>query len=130
MDPRRVYVAGISAGGAMANIMAVTYPDLYAAAMIDAGCDYMATASCLGAVSAIPGNVSGADAYTEMQSDAQYGVTPRVVPVIVIQGDTDPVVPWPNSTLILHQWLSTDALVTGGSASLTPAANQLEQPLP
>ena len=106
-DPRRVFVGGISAGGAMANIMAVTFPDLYAAALVYAGCDYMATPNCLGTVSALPGNVSGQDAYNEMTANH----VARVVPVIVVQGDADPVVPFPNSTLVLEQWLTTDALV-------------------
>jgi poly(3-hydroxybutyrate) depolymerase len=120
VDARRVYVGGISAGGAMADIMAVTYPDLYAAAMVYAGCDYKATANCLGSVSAVPGNVSGEDAFAEMQANAADGVVPRVVPVIVIQGDADPVVPFPNSTEVVHQFLTTDARVTGGTVSAIP----------
>ena len=116
VDARRVYVGGISAGGAMADVMAATYPDLYAAALVYAGCEYLGT-TCTEGPAALPPSVSGQLAYQAM------GPRARVVPVIVIHGTADEVVPYSNGKLIVEQFLHSDAWAVNGSDT-APAVSQ------
>jgi poly(hydroxyalkanoate) depolymerase family esterase len=108
IDARRTYVGGISAGGAMSVIMAATHPDLYAAAMVSAGCEYNGL-PCLGSVSALPPETAGEMAYRASGPHA------RVVPVLVIQGDADPLVPYPNAEIVVQQFLATDDWADDGA---------------
>jgi poly(hydroxyalkanoate) depolymerase family esterase len=40
IDPARVFVTGLSAGGAMTSVMLATYPDVFAGGAIIAGLPY------------------------------------------------------------------------------------------
>jgi poly(hydroxyalkanoate) depolymerase family esterase len=103
IDARRVYVTGVSAGGVLANIMAVTYPDIYAATSILAGCEYECDVLRLR-----PPDQAGRDAHAEMGGRA------RPVPVLIFQGTADIVVPPSTAYRIAGQWAQTDDLALDG----------------
>jgi len=115
VDAHRIYVAGLSAGGAMSSVMAATYPDLYAAAGIGSGCEYAATATCAGYRSADPVQ-AGRQAYSAMGSRA------RAMPVVVFQGDQDTTVPPINAQQLVQQWQTSDGLAAKVSIQSAPTS--------
>ena len=92
VDPARIYVAGLSSGGAAAAIMVQTYPDLYAAAGIHSG---LACGSA----------VTSSSAFSAMRKGAlirpKRATHPR--PTIVFHGDRDRTVSSVNGDQIIAQ---------------------------
>lgn len=116
VDPSRVYVTGLSAGGAMAAVMATTYPDLYAAVGVGSGCEYTGGAACAGYKSADP-EQAGKRAYEAMGSFA------RPVPFIVFQGDQDKTVPPVNADqLVRTEQITADYADDGVENGSVPTA--------
>ncbi len=121
VDARRTFVTGISAGGAMTVIMGATYPDLFAAIGVNAGCEY-AGFPC-GSSGGPDPNAQGLKAYQAM------GSFRRPVPTIVFHGTNDAVIPVINSQQIIAQWAQTndlamDAGLDDGDVDATVDATQ------
>lgn len=95
LDRERVFVAGLSAGGAMAATLADVYPDLYAAAGIHSGLARGAARDVLSAMLAMRNGAVGAG--------APVAVSPPSAPVrrIVFQGDADRTVHPSNADAIV-----------------------------
>lgn len=102
VDARRVYVAGLSAGGAMAAVMANTYPELYAAIGIHSGLPYRAAHDVPTAFAAMK---SGKLSSRPISKSASGGSQSVSIPVIVFHGDHDHTVHAANGEQALAQAL-------------------------
>ncbi len=78
VDPRRIFVAGLSAGAAMAVILGETHPDLFAAVGVHSGLPYRSASDIPSALAAMKGRGAAAPPPTG-----------RAVPTIVFHGDRD-----------------------------------------
>jgi poly(hydroxyalkanoate) depolymerase family esterase len=91
VDPTRVYVAGLSAGGAMAVVLAATYPDLFAAVGVHSGLPYKAGEGPLSAWLAMR---LGAPAVASGQAPAGARGVPLIVSNPNPNGYINPVLEW------------------------------------
>jgi poly(hydroxyalkanoate) depolymerase family esterase len=111
IDKRRIYVTGISAGGAMAGILGATYPDVFAAIGIHSGVAYKAAQNVHTGV-----NVMRRGGPDTILQDAliqtAMGEYTRVVPTIVFHGTSDFTVAPINGDQVVQQWMQSNVFAS------------------
>ena len=117
-DPRRIYVAGLSAGAAMAVVLGETYPELFAGVGAHSGLPYGSAHDIPSAMAAMKGGRSGMPGLKNVPGAAGSSrrKAAQAVPVIVFHGDRDHTVQSTNGAHIVQQ--ASDA--HGARAGATP----------
>ena len=110
VDPERIFVTGLSAGGAMASAMLATYPDIFAAGAIIAGVAYGCAADVTEAFDCMGGRArsdAGELGASVRRASPHRGPWPRVQ---VWQGSADRTVVASNADSIVLQWIHLHAV--------------------
>ena len=121
-DPRRVYVAGLSAGGAMAALVAQLYPDVFAAVGVHSGLP-------AGAATDVP------SAHAAMRKPARRpgagATSAAVVPTIVFHGSSDRTVHPENGRQLIAEAVAraaaSDIALQAEEQSLTVAGRTVKR---
>jgi poly(hydroxyalkanoate) depolymerase family esterase len=95
VDQTRVFIAGLSAGGAMAAILATTYPELFGAVGVHSGLAPGKAHDLPSALKAMQGH----------GLDRQTGAPDRPIPLILFHGDRDSTVHPRNAEEFIRQWV-------------------------
>lgn len=104
IDASRVYVAGLSAGGAMAVILGRTYPGLFAAVGCHSGLAHGSATDSYSAMQAMQGGVDAGALAHVAPADSR--------PIMVFHGDADFTVHPSNSTSIVRRFLDNSVAVS------------------
>jgi poly(hydroxyalkanoate) depolymerase family esterase len=119
IDRRRVYVVGMSAGGAMACLLAIRYSRLFAACAIHSGVVYGAASSAMQALGVMRSGPSPSSMEHAWQLVREASESAIVVPTLVIHGDGDMTVNPVNADRIIEQLRARAALIEPDSGGLS-----------
>ncbi|RJF86887.1 esterase [Oleomonas cavernae] len=120
VDAGRIFVAGLSAGGAAAAIMGATYPELYAAIGVHSGLACGAARDLPTALSAMRRGSEG------RRPEGHAGKAPRA---IIFHGDRDTTVHPTNGDAVVAQWTNGSALAVHVEEGRVPDGHHFRRSL-
>ena len=115
IDPQRVFVAGLSAGGAMAAVMGATYPEIYAGVGIHSGLPYRSASDVASAFSAMRGDRGQKRRQRKSRHTSDHALRVRT---IVFHGDADQIVHPSNGAKIVEAHAKTGDSMESTTASI------------
>jgi poly(hydroxyalkanoate) depolymerase family esterase len=110
LDPRRIYITGLSAGGAMTSVMLAAYPDVFAAGAVIAGLPFGIATNLR---EALGGMMQGASRPSNELGDLVRNASKhraRWPKISVWHGSADRTVNPGNADAIVRQWLDVHGL--------------------
>ena len=127
IDPQRRYLTGLSSGGAMTAILAVTHNDYWAAVATVAGLPYGEDATAVSVLGVCPGWAQFHPLpWTVAAMRAQLGPNPYPMPLLVVQNERDCTVKPPAGRLLRDAQLA----LHGAPGHQTPATTAVGEPTP
>ncbi|MFL6130063.1 MAG: PHB depolymerase family esterase [Mycobacteriales bacterium] len=117
-DPGKVYVTGLSAGGAMTSVMLAAYPDVFAGGSIVAGLPYGCAATVAEAYTCMNPGVDRTPAqWAQSVRDADPGYGGPWPRVAIWHGTADTTVAPMNATEERDQWVGVHGLSTAPTST-------------
>lgn len=107
IDSTRIYITGLSAGGAMTSIMLSVFPEVFDKGAVFGGGPYKSAESVLKAGPAMLGMVSKSpEDWGKLVKDQNPGFKGNYPELAVFHGSLDPVVSINNANQLIKQWVN------------------------
>lgn len=120
VDPQRVYVTGLSAGGAMTSVMLAAYPELFAGGAVIAGLPYGVASNLQQALDVMSGTAPISDAALGDRVRAASGYAGPRPPVSIWHGEADTTVRPAAGDAVLRQWRDVHGALPDARQARTP----------
>ncbi len=117
IDPSKIFISGMSAGGAMSNVLLANYPDLFDSGAMLSGIPFKAANDLATAYAAMQGKVEKTnEEWVASISNNNLNYEGKYPKVVIFHGVDDPFVNVKNAEIIEIQWkgihkIETDSTV-------------------